>query len=349
VTLADWTMFFPPDTRVLALPGWRNPRLFVPTQNPIQRWRQSSLYPSSRLRARLYRLSLRLGAAAKLTQARAVRADGWPLGDFVEEALPQVASAVVLVGTPGPAQQTTVQLHDAEGRILGYLKYGETAFACARLRQEWFMLSHLPPGLGPKPLKRGMLSEGEAILKSFVAGKQLRATPTPPPNVLRFLVSLDAGRPLPLEDHPWVRNTLDVAEPGIERWFEPLAARSWSTVIQHGDLVPWNLLESPGNPLRAIDWEHGALETFPHLDLAHYILQTAALVYRRPPLEAARRAAGYLAHCPALSLTGREADAITRLAAYDAYVKYLDEGQAPEVKLQAWRRVIWTGGEADDR
>lgn len=118
--------------------------------------------------------------------------------------------------------------------------------------------------------------------------------------------------------------------------------------MQHGDLVPWNLLRSSDGALRAIDWEHGVLEGFPYLDLAHYALQTAALIFRRPPLEAARYTADYLAHSPNITLTVAEANAVTRLAAYDAYVKYLEEGQPPDARLQAWRRVIWEGA-ADDQ
>ena len=279
---------------------------------------------------------------------RTVCSDSWPLGEFVEGALPQVTNTVVLVGTPGPAQQTTVQLHDAEGQILGYLKYGETESACARLQQEWFMLSHLPPHIGPEPIKLGRLGAGKALLKSSVSGKRLRATLTPPRDVFGLLSSLNTGRSLSLEDHPWARCMLDLGESKIERWFEPLAGGYWDVTMQHGDLVPWNLLRSSDGALRAIDWEHGALEGFPYLDLAHYALQTAALVFRRPPLEAARHTVDYLAHSPNITLTVAEANAVTRLAAYDAYVKYLEEGQHPDARLQAWRRVIWEGA-ADDQ
>jgi aminoglycoside phosphotransferase (APT) family kinase protein len=129
--------------------------------------------------------------------------------------------------------------------------------------------------------------------------------------------------------------------PGFDTLFEPLADRSWPVSIQHGDCAPWNLLEAPDGRLRAVDWECGTLEGFPYLDVAYYILQTSALIRRRTPLEAARYAVCYLRGHPDFALSSAEAHAITRLAAYDAYWKYAEEGKPHNVGLQAWRRAIW--------
>ncbi len=339
----DLGLFFPPGTRVLALPNWRSPRLYLSARDPLQRWEQSSLYPASRPRARLYRLSLRLRAAARFVEVRTVRSSDWPLGEFVRDVLPQLAYVTILVGTPGPTQGITIQLRDGKGWVLGYLKYVEKEAARRRLRQECFMLSNLPKGVGPEPLKFGPLGNGDALLKSALPGKLLNAT-LPPPEDLIGLVNLFAFLPpVSLEAHPWVRGMRDGGMPELEAWLEPLAGKSWAVTVQHGDFAPWNLLRRSDGALRAIDWEHGTLEGFPYLDLAYCVLQTSALVYRRTPPEAARYAAEYLSKQADLSLSYAEAQALTCLAAYDAYQKSLEDGHPSDTGLQVWRRTIWEG------
>jgi hypothetical protein len=238
-------------------------------------------------------------------------------------------------------------LHDEKGRVLGYLKYAEKDAARKRLRQERFMLSNLPDGIGPKPLKFGPLGDGAALLKEALPGKLLTATLPSPEDVFDLLDSLPSLPPVPLEDHPWVRLMRDPGVPQLDAWFEPLAGRSWPITPQHGDFAPWNLLRLSDGRLMAIDWEYGELESFPYLDLAHYILQVSALIYQRPPLEAAQYTTSYLSQRPGLGLNRAEAQALTRLAAYDAYRKSSEDGQpivGAGIRLQAWRRAIWEDG-----
>lgn len=342
---ADLTLFFPPGTRVLALPGWRNPRLYLPMQAPLRSWEQSSLYPAFRPRARLYRSLLRLRASVGLANARTVRSSSWPLAEFCEAVLPQLTSAVVLVGTPGPAQGITVQLWDEKGRVLGYLKYVEKKAARFRLERERSVLRNLPSGIGPEPMKLGPLGRGEALLKSAIPGKTLTTTLPPLRDSIRLMDTLTVVGPVSLETHPWV---LCMRERGAPvDWFEPLAGRRWPVVIQHGDFAPWNLLKDLDGVVRAIDWEYGTLEGFPYLDLIYYLLQTSALIHRHSPLEAARRAAGYLTGQPSFALSAAEARALVRLAAYDAYQGSSESGELSGRALQAWRRAIWEGAACD--
>ena len=113
--MLDWTIFYPPGTGVLALPNWRSPRLYLPTQSLAQRWDDSAMYPAFRILARVYRLSLRASAAIGLGEVRRVQSSSWPLGEFVGEMFPEAVSAVTLVGTPGPTQKITVQVLGRKG------------------------------------------------------------------------------------------------------------------------------------------------------------------------------------------------------------------------------------------
>jgi hypothetical protein len=339
--MANLDMFFPPGTRVLALPSWRRPRLYLPAYPFFRRWNESKLYPASRRTARIYRLSLRAATAAGMKRTRMVRSSDWILGNFAQDVLPELSSAVVLVGTSGPAQKITAQLRDAKGRILGYLKYAEKDAARRRLRQERKVLSELPFGVGPKLMKFKPMGDGEALLCSALPGELLPATLPPPDDAAVLLGSLTVSPPRPLEAHPWVVHLQSRGQHGLDSCLETLAGRDWPVAIQHGDFAPWNLLRRSDGALGAIDWEYGTLEGFPYLDLAYYVLQTSALIYRQHPLSAARYTAGYLKRQLTLGLDSAEAQALTRLAAYDAYLKATEDGQPESASLQAWRWEIW--------
>ncbi len=131
--MMDWAAFFPAGTRVLALPGWKAPRVFLPAGGFREGWKKSALYPASRLSARLYRLWQRFKAGARLSSTREARSDSWPVAAFARDALPPIASVVVLAGPLGPAQKFTIQLWGEQGEILGYLKYGEKPAARSRI------------------------------------------------------------------------------------------------------------------------------------------------------------------------------------------------------------------------
>ena len=341
----DWDLFFPSGTRVLALPSWRNPRLYVPAPRFGELWKASSFYPASRFPARLYRLLLRSRVAMGLGEVRVARSDGWPLGEFIQDVLPQAVSAGALVGRPtNPIRKFTVQLRDAKGEVLAYLKYAEKETACRRLRQEHYMLSALPKGLGPEVLKYGTLRNGMALLVTPILGRPLRPTLPPVEGVADFLMSCVISSPTLIETHPWVQSARQWrSSSGVEldAWFEALADRHWPVVVQHGDFVPFNLLQSPGGAIRAYDWEYGVLEGFPYLDFVNYTVQTSLLFYRSSPAKAAQRAASYLTNEPQFSLSSTEAWALVRLSAYDTYQKLLEDGLAPESEQQAYLRAVW--------
>lgn len=339
----DLSLFFPPGARVLAFPNRQQPRLFLSADDPFLRWEQSSLYPASRRMAKLYRLSLRLRAMAGSAQVQTVRSSSWPMREFTQDVMPNLKFVVVLIGTPGPAQEITVQLRDEENRVQWYLKYAEKETARRRLRQERFMISNLPASFGPKPKKFGLLGEGEALIKSALPGAPLSATLPPPRSIFDLLDSLIVYPPVSLEDHPWVRRIRNDATPGLDTWLEPLAKKSWPVTVQHGDFVPWNLLQEPDGTLWALDWEYGTLEGFPYLDLIYYVLQTLALIYRREPLEAARWTVEYLSRQQRLALSEAEIRSLICLTVYDAYRKALVDGNHPDAGLQPWRRAIWEG------
>lgn len=343
--MMDLGLFFPPGTRVLALPNWRRPRLYLFARRFSQRWKESSFYPASRLQARFYRFSLRLAATVGISEVRTIHSSDWPLGRFTEDTVPQLGNVGVLVTTSGVGRKAVVQLRDDKGRVYGYLKYAEQEAVRRRLRHEHHILSELPGELGPEPLKYGDLGSGEALLMTPISGSKLPVTLPPADGVLDYLMALAISAPVSMEVHPWVLRIrrLNDQESWMEDCFGALANRRWPVTIQHGDFAPWNLVRKPGGKIGACDWEYATLEGFPHLDYAYYILQISNLIYGWTPTKAAQYTERCLMREPQIALSDSEARAIVRLTAYDAYQRYPHGGQEPSTSLQAWRRAIWEG------
>ena len=339
--MTDWTTFFPPRTKVMALPTWRSPRLFIVAQNPLQRWRRSALYPAFRARARLFRLLLRLGAAASALSTRTTpSAQGWSLGAFVQEALPEAVSVSVLIGWPGPTQKTTVQCWNERGEVIGYLKYAERPAAQMRLERERQVLGQLAPGIGPEMLKYGSWQQGKALLVAPLSGEDLAPTLPPHETIVDFTQRLSKDAEcVAFQDHPWYQRWEEAAT--LKPCIEALAGQAWPVVVQHGDLAPWNLRRSAAGHLRAFDWEYGTLQGFPYLDLAHYTLKVAALIKRWSPSKATDYTASYLANKFPERLSLRETYALVRLSAYDTYYEEARNGHDPQNRWQRWRYEVW--------
>ena len=112
-------------------------------------------------------------------------------------------------------------------------------------------------------------------------------------------------------------------------------------VFQHGDFAPWNLLCGRDGSLRAVDWEHGTTDGFPHADLAYYIIQVGTLIYRWKPERALGWGVRYLSSQPALGLSPAEAEAVVRLTAWHAYQRGLEDQDPSDSPIQSWRRALW--------
>ena len=328
----------------MALPSWKAPRLYLSAQGSSRRWQSSKFYPAIRSLARLYRSVLRTRAALGLIEERVAEPERWYLGDYIRDVLPQVDSVVVRADRNDPNKKATAQLW-AGRNVAGYLKYAENDVINTRLRKEHHMLCALPPGFGPELLKYGALGEGEAMLVAPILGEMLPPRLSIPEGLVRFLRSLpSASHGVTIEAHPWVQGMRERSTIDLDPWLEHLAKREWAVVVQHGDTAPWNLLQVPGGEVKAVDWEYGTLRGLPLIDLAHYFLHTAALLYRWDPSRAMKYAVEYFASdakWPGLSY--EEAQALVRLTAHHDHSKVLEVAEsAPYAPfLQGWLRELW--------
>ncbi len=290
-----------------------------------------------------YRLVLRSKVALGCGEVRRAEADRWILPDFIDGSLPPVGSIVIQPRPSGPAQKFTIELRDQVGTVIGYIKFATEALAQRRLTHEYAMLMQVPEGRGPTPLKFGNIGKGLALLVTPLRGPRPTARLPPSPEVLEFAESLEVGSPLPLASHPYVRGLRDLVGARLDGILDDLTNRTWPVVFRHGDLAPWNLRrDQASNRLSAFDWEFGTREGFPYIDLAHFILQVALLVYAWPPVKTAIYATQWLQKQP-LGLGEGEARGVVRLATLEAYLRGKDDDFPDDDPTQAWRLRIWRG------
>ena len=332
---------FPQHSCIQALPNCHSPRLYLDGETFRKRWKQSAAYPAFRFSARAYRVFLRIKASSALGTSCLSDQAPWIVGNFIQEILPDVQSTVVLAGTAGPSQKFTIQLWD-DDKIIAYLKYAEFPLAQKLLRRETEVLLSLPKGLGPSVLKHGQIEQGWGLLMTPLIGRQLSATLPPPKSLMIFLSCLETGQMVSIDRHPWVTSyLLKYGEENIMRWFRKLDGRSWSITYHHGDFAPWNLIINNENKLTAMDWEYGTREGFPLLDLAHYILQVAKLIYRWNPDRAFTYTVNCLRDCGNLKLSLSESKALACITAYLLFLRARVEGHAEDSKVQRWYKAVW--------
>jgi hypothetical protein len=328
--------FMPPGHPVATVTTPSNTTIVLASQGVRQRWRHTRMYPAFRWTARAYRLLVRARVALGIVPIRPHTMADWPLEAFVRDDLPNVDGIVITVGTHGSAQKATLQLWCGPV-VAGYLKFAAAPAAIARLDREHTVLSALPDHVRPAVVRFGDVAGGRALLTRPVHGTTVSVALPLRSNVRGFLAGLRRPVALPLDEHPWVKNMRARVGDDIDPWLDALSARSWPVVYQHGDFVPWNVLEGQDRALTAIDWEYGSTDGFPFLDEAFFVLQVGALLRRWSPARAREYAIRHLDP----SLATEEAAALVRLAAFHAYHATQEDGHGPDEPLQAWRRSVW--------
>lgn len=339
----DWESLFGPSSVVVALPSWRQPKLFLSGNNFPERWARSSLYPAFRLSARLMRLTLRAWGTTGFSKKRTPEYSEWPLGTFTEKILPSITVGSVLIGTPSPAQKIVVKLLDSSGKTTAYLKYGNSATSQMRLQHEYQILSSLPSGLGPSVLKFGVFADGVGLLLSQVPGNPVSIRAPMPNNVMDFLEKLNTGVTKTIDTHPFIQHLREFGDRSIERWIGTLSERKWALSIQHGDFTPWNILANQQGIISAIDWEYATLNGFPHFDHAYFLLQVARLIHRLPPSTSLMFVLNHMSNQIRSPLKKEELEALARLTAYAAYRAEEKDGRIADCPEQLWLREIWSG------
>lgn len=332
-----WLSLFPPGARVTAFPSWNRVRLVTREDGPVTPSTLVRFFPAGRTSARLYRAWLRLRARMVSAPTRALRCDG-TLEPVVRELCSSAEVAAVIPDRNGRSRAVAVAL-DHTGSIVAYLKYGWSEADSRRLAREAAMLGTLPEGSGPRLLGSATVANGLLLVLEALNGTPVPASLPPPTDLVAFLRALEREHLLG-NKHPKLLALAAMDAASAKRpWADALACIEVPVGFCHGDLAPWNLIRTPSG-LVAVDWESGETDGLPWLDIAHYVLQTAALMHRWSPHRAASFGVRYLTR--ALHVDTGQARAVLALSAYAAWAAAVEEGTQDGAWLQVWRRAIWT-------
>lgn len=305
------------------------------------RWRLGSLYPAGRWQGWVMKTLIRIWVAAGLAESRVSTDASWRIGEFVEAADLDAATAVALIGSSGSSVKAVLRLSDREGRTVAFIKYAETGLAQRRLAAERNALDELPVGVGPKVLEYGPLLEGVGLCMSAFQGHHMRSGANPPAGLVDILRTLNLGESFAAHEHPWLQSIALNPFVDVTPWVAALSGRRWDAVYMHGDLAPWNVLITDDGTIRLVDWEHAQRMGFPLVDLAYWVLQVGCLVHRSEPSRAFRKAVRQIVDAAGRSIEPSEARSIVRLAAVLAYAHADEDGHAASSRAQLWRRAVW--------
>lgn len=353
VTIRAVAFFFDDDTQVLGLPCRKRARFFLKKGTAQTRWEDSAgYYPAFKLRARLFKLLLRILVTLFpmlfhcLRTKRSHQTDV-PFSFFrLKENFPALDRSVVMLGAiDDNRRKAIVCLKDGTGASIAYIKWGSRPLAQKKVLNEGRMLTLLPEHSGPEVLKEWDIESAKAICLSSVVGEDLPKFLPGVSNriywdeIISFLSKLSEGVPTAnVYDHPWICGLMQRTSFDLSEVLHPMEQQAWPIVVCHGDFTPWNLVRDRGGHLIAIDWEDGTSEGFLWADLAYYVIQTGALMHKWSAVRIREYLSSLLQY---YGVKESAAQSIIRLVALDAYLKGCEDGVSPDCHLQKVRNNLW--------
>lgn len=194
----------------------------------------------------------------------------------------------VLLGNPRQAERRAVFLIENEKGRHSVAKVGTSPAAVAKIRCEISFLE-ANAGLARMIPKIEAVSSGEGWLAFVIAYQNQRRDLSHAEICDLFRGWIAGGKASSLDDfEEWedLKSLIESNEAdgrGVNGWDQLQLKKS----IRHGDFAPWNILgsERDGEAV-VIDWEFGRVDSFPGLDLVHYLYIPAILVGGMEPLRA---------------------------------------------------------------
>jgi hypothetical protein len=292
--------------RFVVLPSRTRPRWLLPQRPGFASIDGSEIYTPFSLRAKLMK--------SLLTKIRATGWQGWArhlvlIASKEPVAFDKIAREVtgekqlafaLSLGTPGEFQKLTIQVMDAQGKILCYAKLPLTNAAGKRLKHEAQILSALQryPSVRsrvPQLLYGGTWNNGYILIQTMLPGKPGPEQFSPVHD--EFLSKLHESNSSTLPGRAVVgevsRNWSRVSPQAGCRLQNlgadalRIAARELDTArvpcgISHGDFAPWNTRMYLNN-LYLFDWESASMNAPRVWDQFHFLAQTESLLAVKHP------------------------------------------------------------------
>jgi hypothetical protein len=284
------------------VPNARRPQLLLPAGQPVAQaramWRFShALSPRERARRVLGATALRLGLEQRILHDRLQIRHRRPQHDSVEAHLSQVLGREVVVslgvGSLRANQKPILQVFEAQGRTVGFVKVGDTPRSAELVRGEGQALQQV----GGRPWRRfaaprlmhlGTWRDLELLVITALptaARPHLGRVAVPPTTAIselsegfdggqprladsRFLARLSAVCAAVSDDRQRERYGEALAAVGARYGDRPVAMGAW-----HGDWAPWNMSWRRGR-VQLWDWEQFQTDVPLGLDAVHYLVNT---------------------------------------------------------------------------
>jgi hypothetical protein len=303
---------------VVVLPHQRSAAVVVPAFPLRTRWNAATSLPQVHWRGALK--SRTLAVIGLLRRPAATPETGRELKVLTGARRLEGRPLRVIVGTVPGARKYVAEIVEPQMGKRTFVKLGLSPGAQVRIRHEETVLRALPPRCGPRLL--GLQAGGGGI---FLVSERLEGEPAtlimpPRRSVFEFVQARVTGSPIPLRDHPSLRELPE----SLRRTAEPLMADEGMLVplgVQHGDFTPWNTCVRSDEGLGCFDWEYGVVQGLPVLDVPYWLLQTSNIAYRHAAEVAVEHARAWLTGEGWPVTTDRDAYALVGLALAQALAR----------------------------
>jgi hypothetical protein len=337
-------LIYPAHTRLVALPAWNSPRVVFEAGPWAGRWSAAGHLDAYSRRGRLQRNVLRCAAMVMPGRVPEGDADSPSLVRFVNEMGVEFRRSVVLVGRADHRQKWTMICLGDGDRPVAYVKYGEKEAAQKQVVYEGNILRDLPVQWGPEPMRVDRVAGGVALLMRPVEGQAITKRPLSPVSQHAVMRLVERG----ISAQPSCQGARGALHPAMTEREWPEALRPSLDVLadtplpvgwQHGDLTPWNIRIDPSGGVTAIDWEDARRDGCPWFDLVYYVIQTHHHLMGSRMQAARRDALRWLCVAGHGSTTS---DALLRVAACDAWLRWRANGWPDEHPSQRFRQAVWS-------
>jgi hypothetical protein len=283
------------DLAFFVLPGPASPRMLVPADNPAaaahaMRRFSAGLSWADTLRRVAVSAALRSGAGFAFPHRVEVADHAGSLRDWLGDVLGEPVDLSIALGTARANRKPVLQVFDARGRSLAFVKVGDTALAETHVAAEVEALTVLartgsPAGLEVPHLVHAGRWEGSLVLVMTALSTSVWQLPsrqwTVPVAAMAALHRHHADGTSPLTRMPLWRTLAaapDQLPPSAARdrlgaALESLAVlaadRELAVGAWHGDWTPWNMARRRG-VLQLWDWERFETGVPAGLDRCHY-------------------------------------------------------------------------------
>ncbi|PFR30840.1 hypothetical protein COK19_04045 [Bacillus cereus] len=338
--MIDPNMYYRRGLKIKALPNWKNAKIIYPSQNFSLDWKVNQIYPATKRLAKVRKFIMRFAAGINLIKGKIMSGKDEEFRDFVTSCFPNFSECIILVGTPGPTQKLTIQLLDLNYSVIGYLKFSTKELGIKSIYQEYEVLKKLNGIDVPIPLKIEKLNGGIGMIITPVEGNRLEVNIRPSKEVVESTRLFVQEQYFSIEEHPWIKNMQENMVNKIQPYLYLLSNRNWPISIQHGDFVPWNIIQRADKSCVPIDWEYGNVNSFPYLDLIYYIIQVGALIKKWNQERVLQEVIKFFDDMKELALTYSEVICLTYFTVVDCYEKSLLLGSGENDVLQVWRKEL---------